>query len=234
MDLIRSVGCSSLPEFSSSWVFAGGRFDWGSRMDYIKRRGTDVLFFAGFSLEDPAMRSRRASIRCLPGGLVALLLAVTGCAQEVPQKATTVDGFVPDTKPAPPINWVDATVPAGTKISMTLLTPLSAASNRPGDLFRARVTEGVKAGALLVIPEGSLVQGNVKAASATKQGAGGTAGRLALAFKVLTTSAGAGAPLSAHLSDESEGGAGGSFARLEEGSPMTIVLEEPFVIKIRQ
>ncbi len=179
------------------------------------------------------MRSRRASIRCLPGGLVALLL-VTGCAREVPQKATTVDGFVPDTKPAPPISWVDATVPAGTKISMTLLTPLSAESNRPGDLFRARVSEGVMAGALLAIPEGSLVQGNVKAVSATKQGTSGTAGRLVLAFKVLTTATGAGAALSAHLSDESGGGAGGSFARLEEGSPMTIVLEEPFVIKIRQ
>ena len=179
------------------------------------------------------MRSRRAGTSCLPGGLVVLLL-VTGCAQEVPQKATTADGYVPDTKPAPPIRWVDATVPAGTRISMTLLTPLSAASNRPGDLFKARVTEGVMAGALLAIPEGSLVQGNVKSVSATRQGAGGSASRLALAFKVLTTVTGAGAPLSARLLDESGGGAGGSFTRLEEGSPMTIVLEEPLVIKIRQ
>ncbi len=179
------------------------------------------------------MRSRRAGIQCLPGGLAVLLL-VTGCAREVPQKAATVDGFVPDTKPAPPINWVDATVPAGTKISMTLLTPLSAASNRPGDLFKARVTAGVMAGSLLAIPEGSLVQGNVQGVGPTKQGGRGTASRLALSFKVLTTVTGAGASLSARLSDTSEGEAGGSFARLEEGSPMTIVLEEPLVIKIRQ
>ncbi len=178
------------------------------------------------------MRCCRGSRRTLIFSSLAALVLSVGCAQEVPEKATTIDGLVPDTKPAPPISWVDATLPAGTKIRLTLLTPLSAASSHPGDLFRARVKEGVMAGALPAIPEGSLVQGNVGVIPA-RGGAGGGAG-LTLSFKVVNTVTGSGAALTARLSDLAGKRPVGPIASLPEGIPMTIVLEQPITLKVKE
>lgn len=179
------------------------------------------------------MQCCRGSHQLLFSGLAALVLSVR-CAQEVPEKATTIDGLVPDTKPAPQIHWVDATVPAGTKIRLILMTPLNAETNHPGDLFEARVDEGVMAGAVLAIPKGSQVQGNVGTVTPGRRAGGGAAAKLNLLFKVVNTATGSGAALDARLIDLAGESPVGPVASLREGIAMTIMLDRPITLKVHQ
>ncbi len=169
----------------------------------------------------------------LPALGVAFMLAFAGCSQEPVQQSVTV-GFVPDTKPAPPIRWVDATVPQGTMIHLTMLTALDAAANHPGDHFQARVSEGIVAGNLLAIHEGSIIDGFVAAVTPAPRGSKGRPAALSLGFKMVSTVTGAGAPLAARVSAPARGAAGGAITALKVGTPITIVLDEPVRIKVRQ
>jgi hypothetical protein len=55
-----------------------------------------------------------------------------------------------------------ATVPAGTRVRLLLLTGLDAATNNPGDPFEARVTEPVVQNTQVLIPEGTMLIGHVR------------------------------------------------------------------------
>jgi hypothetical protein len=70
-------------------------------------------------------------------------------------------------------------VPEGTELAAELRTALSSASNRPGDLVVALVTEDVRLGQRVVVPHGSELRGRVTAAI----GSGKVKGRARLAFE---------------------------------------------------
>jgi hypothetical protein len=71
-------------------------------------------------------------------------------------------------------------IPEGTHLSLALQTTVSSATNHAGDVVVARLTEPVRVGERIVIPEGSRVTGHVTAAV----GSGRVKGRarLAIAF----------------------------------------------------
>ncbi len=163
----------------------------------------------------------RTGLSILP--LAALL--VLACGQKTPEPPPSVGGFVPDTKPAPPVRWADATVPPGTRMELTLPAGAPGGALHKGDVVQARVAVAILAGALLAIPEGSIVEGVVAAAEP---------GRPPLVrFKVVSTPTGASAPIAAHQVTE--------LARRdivpggpESGTPIAIVLDQPLQIKVRQ
>ena len=163
--------------------------------------------------------------------MVVVALLQGGCGQEPAPKPQPVGGFVPDTKPAPPIRWVDAVVPKGTNIPLVASLAVSAGTSRVGDRFDARVAEGVVTDSKLAIPEGARIEGYVAAINPHGH-EGSRGGTVTLAFKVVSTQTGASAPIAAHV----VGGKSwrGSFSILKEGEPFTIVLDEPLNIKVRQ
>jgi hypothetical protein len=75
------------------------------------------------------------------------------------------------------------TVPALTPVIVKLEEPISSNRNKPGDRFRISVAEDVMIGEALVIPAGSMGEGEV--IHAAKSGAGGKAGELILAARLV-------------------------------------------------
>ncbi len=73
-------------------------------------------------------------------------------------------------------------IPEGTRLSLALETTVSSATNHAGDVVVARLTEPVRVGERVVIPEGSRVTGHVTAAVASGRVKGRA--RLAMAFEV--------------------------------------------------
>src|SRR5688572_33212892 len=73
------------------------------------------------------------------------------------------------------------TVPALTPVAVRLEEPISSNKNKPGDRFRITVAEDVRVGDALVIPAGSMGEGEV--VHAARSGAGGKAGELILAAR---------------------------------------------------
>lgn len=73
------------------------------------------------------------------------------------------------------------TVPALTPVTVRLEELISSNRNKPGDRFRITVAEDVRVGEQLVIPAGSVGEGEV--IHAAKSGAGGKAGELILAAR---------------------------------------------------
>jgi hypothetical protein len=73
------------------------------------------------------------------------------------------------------------TVPALTPVAVRLEEPISSTKNKPGDRFRITVAEDVRVGDALVIPAGSVGEGEV--VHAAKSGGGGKAGELILAAR---------------------------------------------------
>lgn len=157
-----------------------------------------------------------------------LLLGMGGCSRTEetapqPGSAQGPGGFIPDTKPVPAARWADATVPQGTTIRLSLIDTLSSETSRKGDSFRALVTDAVMVGGAVVVPSGSNVLGRVGEVSPTT---------LALEFERIDTPTGASAPLKARLADSGRGGAGRTVLR--STALMTVVLEEPLRIKVKQ
>jgi hypothetical protein len=72
-------------------------------------------------------------------------------------------------------------VPALTPVAIRLEEAVSSNGNKPGDHFRITVAEDVRIGDALVIPAGSVGEGEV--IHAAKPGAGGMAGELILAAR---------------------------------------------------
>ena len=166
---------------------------------------------------------RRAHRLPMAAAFAMLALApVVGCGG-APEQAPSLGGFVPDTKPAPPIRWADATVPAGTRIELTLPATAGGEPPRVGDRLQARVATGVIAGSLLAIPEGSIVEGVVTAV---------TPGRPpTVAFRVVSTPTAASAAIAAHAVPASPTS---GPPRGPGETPLTIVLDQPVSIKVRQ
>ncbi|HKU88696.1 MAG TPA: hypothetical protein VJP84_02820 [Steroidobacteraceae bacterium] len=73
------------------------------------------------------------------------------------------------------------TVPALTPVAVRLEEAISSNRNKPGDHFRITVAEDVRVGDVLVIPAGSVGEGEV--IHAARSGAGGKAGELILAAR---------------------------------------------------
>jgi hypothetical protein len=128
----------------------------------------------------------------------ALGLLIVGCSgASQPERAPA--GLVPDTKPAPPVRWVDATVPQGTRLALALVDRVGSDTSRRGDLFRSRITEALVQGEMVVIPAGSMVFGVVGQATPARTGFKNKGGSMVLAFSRISTPTGAGADLTARL-----------------------------------
>ena len=166
----------------------------------------------------------------VPGSAAAisiLLLVAGGCSrsEQAPtaQPAPGPGGFIPDTKPVPVARWTEATVPRGTTIKLSFIDTLSSENSRKGDMFRALVTEAVTVGGAVVVPSGSNIVGKVGEVSPTS---------LRLEFERIDTPTGASAPLKARLADKETRGSGRTIYR--STAPITVVLEEPLRIRVKQ
>lgn len=175
------------------------------------------------------MRLRTSSEAALHCILFMLFLLAAGCggSQQGTSPGPTASGlnFVPDTKPAPAVRWAEASLPAGTEMQVILLDRLNSHLNRIGDRFMAQVTEAVVLGDTVVVPAGSTLNGVVA------QGRGGS---LALAFNEITTPTGATAGIKARLSGSPASAGSRLDGVLEAHARMTLVLEEPLNIKVKQ
>ncbi len=124
-----------------------------------------------------------------------------------------------DTKPVPAARWLDATVPRGATIKLTMIDTLSPQTSHQGDMFRALVTEALMVKGMVVVPSGSNVLGTViEVAPET----------LKLRFDRIDTPTGATAPIGARLLHGTPGPV------MRSNSALTIVLEEPLEIKVKQ
>ena len=153
-----------------------------------------------------------------------LFLGAAGCSQSAgpaskPEAARGAVGFVPDTKPVPVARWIEATVPRGTAIKLSMIDTLTPQTSHKGDAFRALVTEAVMINGMVVVPSGSNILGVVSDVSP---------GALRLQFDRIDTPTGASAPLKARLKQ----GARGPVIR--SNAPIVVVLEEPLQIKVKQ
>ena len=190
--------------------------------------------------------------------LTLLLIAVglSGCGKsESPAgraaEASPPGAFVPDTKPVPEAKWVEATVPKGTPIKLSLIDILTSQTSRKGDPFRALVPEGIVVDGTVIVPSGSNILGLVRDVVSAEVGFKGRGGMIALDFNRVDTPTGASAPLRAKLTGLATqkstavlAGGGlidtitdvspGREAVLASGSVMTLVLEAPLHIKVRQ
>ena len=90
-----------------------------------------------------------------------------------PYVATRAATPEPTPTPLPPVE-----VPAGTRLAIKLLTPVSSAKSQAGERITAEVTQNVRVDSRLALPAGSKLHGRVTAA----RGAGRVKGRARLAF----------------------------------------------------
>lgn len=159
--------------------------------------------------------------------------------------------FVPDLKPVPEAKWVEATIPKGTPIKISLIDILTSQTSHKGDFFRALVPDAIVIDGKEIVPSGSNVRGVVRDVVPAEGGFKGKGGMIALDFNQVDTPTGASAPLRAKLTSlaprkSSAILAGGGLvdtitdvspgreAILASGSLLTLVLEEPLHIKVRQ
>jgi hypothetical protein len=90
-------------------------------------------------------------------------------------------------------NAVTERIPAGTKINIKLLNPLSSKDNKEGDYFSATLMEDVKTTKNILLPAGSMLRGSVSNAVASKRFSRG--GILYLDFDHIVTPNGRQLPL---------------------------------------
>jgi len=185
---------------------------------------------------------------------------MSGCS-EPPGAGASPGGPLPDNKQAPAaVQWVDATVPAGTAIRLVLADKVGSGTSRRGVLFRSTLKEPVKVEGAEVLPAGSVFQGIVSQVTAAGQGGAQKGGSMVLLIKTVYTPAGAGATVAAELTEIGGGSAGangpslstraaagarrtgvvvlegnhGKDVLLDVGTPLTIALSEPLVIKVKK
>jgi len=159
--------------------------------------------------------------------------------------------FVPDTKPVPSAHWVDATVPKGTVLKLSLMDVLGSGSSSEGEDFRCLVTDAILIGGTVTVPSGSNIMGVVRKVVRATPGYKGRGGMIRLEFNRVGTPTGASASLkarltglksartSAVLAGASDPGAivsglRGEEVLLEPTTPITVVLEEPLSIKVKE
>ena len=132
------------------------------------------------------MQSRESSALVFALALMTIAATHPGCGRsEAPQKGTEEGGpvgYVPDTKPVPEARWVDATVPSGTPIKLSLIDNLTSQTSRKGDVFRALVTDAIVINGTVTVPSGSNVRGVVSDVALAETGFRDEGGMLALEF----------------------------------------------------
>ena len=181
------------------------------------------------------MTASRSLMVVLLAGPALLLLAIeVGCSrgpgeEPAPAAAGGRPAFVPDTKPPPPIRWVDSEVPAGTSLKVVLLQRLAVGSARPGDRFEARVTEAVVVGDLVAVPAGSIAHGVVVESAPGRMSPGGLA-TLTLNIERLSTPTGASAELQARYRRRGPD----AEAAIDKDAPLIVMLEKPMSIQVKR
>lgn len=145
--------------------------------------------------------------------LVALSPGFVGCSDDRRSEHGAA-GLVPDTKPAPAVRWIDATVPVGTKLGLAMIDRIGSDTGKRGDLFKSRLSEAVIQGDMVVIPAGSTVFGVVAQVTSARTGFKNKGGSLVLAFSRISTPTGAGADLTARLVQVGGPGGGGNAAAI--------------------
>jgi hypothetical protein len=93
------------------------------------------------------------------------------------------------------------TVAEGTKVHVTLSTPVGSETSQPGDSLTATTTTPVLAGGRVAIPEGSVIRGEVTDVVPATKGlkVSEKGGAVALSFTKVTTPQGDSSPISASL-----------------------------------
>jgi hypothetical protein len=200
-------------------------------------------------------RGSRCEVLLVTFGLVLL----NACGQnrttvaEGTGKSADATRLTPDARPQVAVSWIDATVPAGTEVSLELITALGSETTAAGSLFQARVAAPVQVGGLVIVPVGSTVEGFVREADPAARG-GPEGGALIVGLRVLQTPVGTGGMIAARLTavrrragepvaikpgataSESvrlSAGAAHRALTLEPGTGMTIVLEKSLDIKVK-
>src|SRR5260221_13416245 len=100
------------------------------------------ILFAGSKLPFGGSFSMHPGRPRVALSVLGAFLMLAGCGQEPAPSQNPTGGFVPDTKPPPPVRCADALVPQGTSIPLTANKSVSSASSHVGDLFSARVAAG--------------------------------------------------------------------------------------------
>ncbi|MDX2084060.1 MAG: hypothetical protein SFZ03_01560 [Candidatus Melainabacteria bacterium] len=100
----------------------------------------------------------------------------------------------------PPLQGRVSTVPAGTPMMVTVQQQISSEYARPGDRITATLGNPLASGAGVVVPAGSMVEGQV--VSAVKAGRGGRNGQLEVRFTTAMLPTGQRVPLSAKIQTE--------------------------------
>ena len=189
--------------------------------------------------------------------VAALIQVSTGCSEVPPASPATPpsesatplaiptagDRLVPDTRPSPNLQWADATVPEGRVMRVVLAQRLSSTSSRSGTIFQSRLTEPVRAGSQVVLPEGSIFEGFIGEVTPAARG-GEQGGSIELRFRLVKTPVGTGASVDLDLTEVAganvvgrstvSAGERGRELELDEGTECTIVLAQPLDIKVRQ
>lgn len=87
--------------------------------------------------------------------------AAKPAAKPATKPAATTAAAAPAAKPEPPPPPKPIVVPAGTKVSVSLVTPLSSKTNRRGDRIEGTVVSDVMIDGKVAIPTGATVSGTV-------------------------------------------------------------------------
>ena len=150
----------------------------------------------------------------------ALHLTLISCS-EAPPPPPPVTGFVPDTKPAPPVRWVDAVVPEGTRLDLLIEAP-TVPRGEEATPVRAKLAEAVMVGNIVVLPAGSFLDGDAR-----RNTSGG--GTYDIRFSSISTPTGAGAAIAVRPI----GGGPGIRGSLSPGASLSVELDKPLEIKVK-
>jgi len=104
---------------------------------------------------------------------------------------------LPSTAPAAAAG-LSTEITAGTGAKLILLGPVSASRSQPGDVVQARLVEPVRAGAEIVLPEGTLFQGRVLQRTPPRMLS--RPGSMLMTFTQVSLPGGANAPIAASVS----------------------------------
>jgi hypothetical protein len=134
-------------------------------------------------------------------------------------KSTASTAAATPVKTQPPAAPKPLIVPAGTKLSAELVTPVSTKTNRKGDRIEARVVSDVVVDGKVAVPTGTILSGTVTERVSGSKEIGATP-KIAIAFDTLSPDADHAVSMSASLvqTGKSEGGkdtakiAGGAVA----------------------
>jgi hypothetical protein len=155
---------------------------------------------------------------------IGLLMASAGLAQETPPGAQSASSAAPTLDQASPstdtATWI--TVPAGTRIPVTLNTPVHSKSAHHGDIVRLQTAFPVTVGTELAIPAGTYVEAAID--TVVKRSYGEPNGTLRMNFKRLVFSSGYKVKLEATTL---QAGAKAATSPMAENSAVAVASERP-------